>query len=158
HRDLRREGRVKRALLDRLLHARRAKRPAAVVTDLDSGEQWLYEAGEPPPSALGEETLAAIRTALRTDRARPLAAGGQSLFVTVWNPPLRMIVIGAVHIAQPLVGAARLAGFELFVIDPRHAFATDARFPDVRVSTQWPDEALTALAPDARCAIVALTH
>jgi xanthine dehydrogenase accessory factor len=84
--------------------------------------------------------------------------GGRALFVNVWNPPLRMIVIGAVHIAQPLVRAAALAGFDVFIVDPRHAFAADARFPGVRISTQWPDEALAALAPDARCAIVALTH
>jgi len=149
---------VKRELLDRLLRARRAKRPAAVVTDLETGEQWLVESGERAPGGVGEETLAAVRAALRADRAGPVEIGGRALFINVYNPPLRMIVIGAVHIAQPLVGAARLAGFEVFVIDPRHAFAADARFPDVRVTTQWPDEALAALAPDARCAIVALTH
>lgn len=149
---------MKRALLDRLLHARRAKRPAAVVTDLESGEQWLYEAGEDAAAALGEEELAAIRAALRADRAGPVEIGGRALFINVWNPPLRMIVIGAVHIAQPLVRAAALAGFDVFIIDPRHAFAADSRFPGVSISTQWPDEALTALAPDARCAIVALTH
>ena len=154
---------MKRELLDRLLRARRAKRAAAVVTDLASGEQWLYEAGpqdqqEGVPAGLGEEALAAVRAALRADRAAPVDVGGRALFVNVWNPPLRMIVIGAVHIAQPLVRAAELAGFDVFIVDPRHAFAADARFPGVSISTQWPDEALTALAPDARCAIVALTH
>ncbi len=149
---------MKRALLDRLLSARRAKRPAAVVTDLDSGEQWLYEVGEDAPAGLAGDALPAIRAALRADRAAPVEVGGRALFINVWNPPLRMIVIGAVHIAQPLVRAAELAGFEVFVIDPRHAFAADARFPGLSISTQWPDEGLTALAPDARCAIVALTH
>jgi xanthine dehydrogenase accessory factor len=149
---------VKRALLDRLLSARRAKRPAAVVTDLDSGEQWLYEAGEEVPDGLGADALSAIRTALRADRAGSVEIAGRALFINVWNPPLRMIVIGAVHIAQPLVRAAELAGFDVFIIDPRHAFAADARFPGVSISTQWPDEALAALAPDARSAIVALTH
>jgi xanthine dehydrogenase accessory factor len=147
---------VKRDTLDRLLRARRAKRPAALVTDLATGDQWLYEAGG--SGDLDEETLAAVRSALRADRAAPLEVAGRALFVNVWNPPLRMIVIGAVHIAQPLVRAAELAGFEVFVIDPRHAFAADARFPGVQISTQWPDEALAALAPDARSAIVALTH
>jgi xanthine dehydrogenase accessory factor len=149
---------VRRETLDRLLRARRAKRPAAVVTDLESGEQWLYEAGENAPAGLSDDLLAAVRAALRADRAAPVEIGDRTLFVNVWNPALRMIVIGAVHIAQPLVRAAELAGFEVFVIDPRHAFAADARFPGVQISTQWPDEALAALAPDSRCAIVALTH
>ena len=149
---------MKRAVLDALVRARRAKRAAALVTDLDSGEQWLIGPGEPSPTGLGDEVLAAVQTALRSDRAAPLESAGRALFMNVWNPPLRMIVIGAVHIAQPLVRAARLAGFEVFVIDPRHSFAADARFPDVSIATLWPDEALAALAPDARCAIVALTH
>jgi xanthine dehydrogenase accessory factor len=147
---------VKRELLDRLLSARRAKRAAALVTDLETGEQWLYEAGE--PAVLPDDALPAIRAALRADRAGLAEISGRALFINVWNPPLRMIVIGAVHIAQPLVRAAALAGFDVSIIDPRHAFAADARFPGVSISTQWPDEALTALAPDARCAIVALTH
>ncbi len=149
---------MKRAVLDALLRARDAKRAAALVTDLETGEQWLYESGAQAPAGLDEQALVAIRAALRADRAGPVEIGGRARFINVWNPPLRMIVIGAVHIAQPLVRAARLAGFEVFVIDPRHAFAADARFPDVEISTQWPDEALSALAPDARCAIVALTH
>jgi xanthine dehydrogenase accessory factor len=149
---------VKRETLDHLLRARRAKRPAAVVTDLESGEQWLYEVGVDAPDGLAGEALPAIRAALRADRAGPVEIGGRALFINVWNPPLRMIVIGAVHIAQPLVRAAALTGFDVSIIDPRHAFAADVRFPGVTISTQWPDEALTALAPDARCAIVALTH
>src|SRR5262249_26001351 len=147
-----------RALLDRLLHARRAKRPAAVVTDLESGEQWLYQEGEGEIAGLPGEALATIRTALRADRAGTVEVGGPAVVVHVWEPPPRLIVIGAVHIAQPLVRAAALANFDVFIVDPRHAFAADARFPGVSISTEWPDEALAALALDARCAIVALTH
>ena len=64
----------------------------------------------------------------------------------MFNPPLRMVVVGAVHIAQSLVPMAALAGYDVTVIDPRKAWATDARFPEVRMSTEWPDEALSALA------------
>jgi xanthine dehydrogenase accessory factor len=144
-------------MLDALVRARRAKRAAALVTDLETGDQWLYETGSSAPE-FSEAMTTAIQRALRADRAGPIEIDGRALFVNVWNPPLRMIVIGAVHIAQPLVRAARLAGFEVSVIDPRHAFAADVRFPDVKITTDWPDEALAALAPDARTAIVALTH
>ena len=76
----------------------------------------------------------------------------------VFNPPLRMFVIGAVHIAQSLVPMAALLGYEITVIDPRSSFASDDRFPAVAISTDWPDEALERFAPDARSAIITLTH
>lgn len=79
-------------------------------------------------------------------------------FVTIHNPPLRMIIVGGVHIAQALVPMARIAGFEVTLIDPRAAFASVARFPDTTLCHDWPDEALAALEPDARTAIVTLTH
>lgn len=79
-------------------------------------------------------------------------------FVGVHNPPLRMIVVGAVHIAQALIPMARQAGFDPVVIDPRGAFGTEARFPGERILEDWPDEAMAALAPDARTAVVTLTH
>ena len=74
------------------------------------------------------------------------------------NPPLRLVVVGAVHIAQALVPMARLAGYDVTVIDPREAFASAARFPDTRLLHDWPDEALAALGLDARTAVVTLTH
>jgi xanthine dehydrogenase accessory factor len=76
----------------------------------------------------------------------------------VFNPPLRLVVVGAVHIAQTLVPMAGLAGYDVTVVDPRRAFASDARFPGVDVRQDWPDEALEALEPDARTAVVTLTH
>ncbi len=76
----------------------------------------------------------------------------------VHNPPLRMAIIGGVHVAQALAGMAALAGFDVTVIDPREAFASPARFPGVALSNDWPDEALRAFAPDARSAVVTLTH
>jgi xanthine dehydrogenase accessory factor len=79
-------------------------------------------------------------------------------FVTIHNPPLRMAIVGAVHIAQPLVAMARLAGFDPVLIDPREAFASAARFPGEVLIHDWPDEALEAFAPDHRCAVVTLSH
>src|SRR5262249_54331449 len=79
-------------------------------------------------------------------------------FLQPFNPPLRLIIIGAVHVAQPLVRMGTLAGFAAVVVDPRSAFATDERFPGVERSAEWPDKALAALAPDGRTAVVTLTH
>lgn len=79
-------------------------------------------------------------------------------FVTVHAPPLRLAVVGGVHIAQALVPMARVAGFAVTVIDPREAFASPARFPDTVLVHDWPDAAMAAFAPDARSAVVLLTH
>ncbi len=148
---------MKRALFDSLQAARAAKRPVAVVTELENGQQVLLDgdtrAGD---LALNETELALANKALADDRSGPLEE--TNLFVQVFNPPLRLIVVGAVHIAQLLVPIAALAGYEVVVVDPRQAWATDARFPEVRLLTEWPDDALRALNPDRRTAIAVLTH
>ena len=141
--------------LKAVLEARARKRPVALVCELASGAQALvYEAEVGGALELGDEAVEAARQALIDDRSR--RAG--DLFIQVHNPPKRMIVVGAVHIAQPLVEIARTAGFAVTIVDPRGAFATGARFPDVELSEDWPDDALTALAIDGRTAIVTLTH
>ncbi|MBL4629309.1 MAG: XdhC family protein [Roseicyclus sp.] len=80
------------------------------------------------------------------------------VFVHIHNPALRMIVVGAVHIAQALVAMARMAGYDPVLVDPRPAFGAQARFPGERIVEDWPDEALTALGLDARTCVVTLTH
>jgi xanthine dehydrogenase accessory factor len=82
----------------------------------------------------------------------------EDIFVAIHNPPLRMAVIGAVHIAQPLMVMARLAGYDAVLIDPREAFGSSARFPDTLILNEWPDEALATRGLDARTAVVTLTH
>ena len=150
---------MKRATLDRLFAERAAKRPVALVTSLDGGGQSLVTTEETHGDlALALGIVAAARTALRSDRSGTIEADGSRYFIRVYNPPLRMAVIGAVHIAQALAPMAALAGYEVTVIDPRHAFATEARFPGVRLVTEWPDEVLGALRPDRRTAVVTLTH
>ena len=113
-------------------------------------------------TVIGEEVPAdvadAIQAALRRDRSVAVETSRGRAFLQVFNPPLRLIVIGAVHIAQALAPMAALSGYHVTVIDPRRAFATDSRFPEVAMTTDWPDEAMAALAPDRRTAVVALTH
>ncbi|MDZ7711434.1 MAG: XdhC family protein [Roseovarius sp.] len=79
-------------------------------------------------------------------------------FVAIHNPPLRLVIVGAVHIAQALVPMARIAGLDPVVIDPRESFATEARFPGTRLNHDWPDEAVAAIGLDARTGLVLLTH
>jgi len=148
---------MQRDLLDRLLTLRADKRPAALVTDLESGEQCLVDAdGVAGRLALGAAERAAVLDAVRDDRSG--LEPDTNRFVQVFNPPLRVIVVGAVHIAQQLAPLATTAGYDVTVVDPRRAWASGERFPAVALRTDWPDAALRALAPDHRTAVVTLTH
>lgn len=150
---------MKRVLLERLRTAVSAKRAAVLASDLETGEQWLLEDGDAnAPDGIGDALRSEARAALRADRAVAVEVGGRRFFLNVFPPPRRLIVVGAVHIAQALVPAATLVGFEVVVVDPRLAFAASQRFPGVRLSLQWPDEGVAELAPDARTAVVTLTH
>jgi xanthine dehydrogenase accessory factor len=149
---------MKRELLDRLLEARAAKRPLALVTDLATGRQALFCDNKLSGDlGLGDDQVGSLRKAIAADRSGALDGDG-GLFVQVVNPPLRMVVVGAVHIAQTLVPMATLAGYEVIVVDPRRAWATTERFPGVTLTTEWPDDALTGLGLDRRSALVTLTH
>jgi xanthine dehydrogenase accessory factor len=150
---------MKRILLDRLLADRAAKRPAALVTDLADGRQAIVREGDAEGElSLDEAALTEVRRVLRRDDSDILEAGGRRLFVQVHNPPPRVFLVGAVHIAQALAPMAALAGYGVSVIDPRRSFATDARFPGLALSHDWPDEAMAALGLDSRTAVVTLTH
>ena len=140
-------------LLARLREAQAAKRPVALLTRLSDGGQRLWPDDE-VPAALSE----AAEAALRDDKAGAVALDGERWFVHPHNPPARLIVVGAVHVAQALVPMAVTLGFAVTVVDPRRAFATPERFPGVSLSFDWPDEAMEALSLDARTAVVTLTH
>lgn len=149
---------MKRGLLDRLLAIRAAKRPAALVTELASGRQTLVSGPEVHGDLPLDESLLAMAAQAIADDRSGMPAPGDGLFVQVFNPPLRLAVVGAVHIAQTLVPMAALAGYEVILIDPRRAWATAERFPQVEVATDWPDEALARLGLDRRTAVVTLSH
>lgn len=150
---------MKRALFQQLLAARADKRPVVMVTALESGRQALVFADGNGADGLPGDVIDAAREALRAGRSAMLEQpGSHSVFLHVFNPPLRLFVIGAVHIAQALVPMAALLGYAVTVIDPRRAFASPQRFADLRVLDSWPDEALTGEHLDARSAVVTLTH
>ena len=145
--------------LKSLLAARSEKQQVALVSNLESGAQTLvFRDRTEGELALDADAITAARDALRDDKSGRLRTGDAPLFVKVFNPPKRMIVVGAVHIAQPLVTLAQTAGYEVVIVDPRGAFATRDRFPGVTLSEDWPDDALNALAIDNRTAVVTLTH
>jgi xanthine dehydrogenase accessory factor len=130
-------------ILAELVAARAERRPIAYVVDT---ETWARRTTGP------EE----FPDRFRADRSGFEPDG--KTFVIVHNPPLRMAVIGAVHIAQPLMQMARLAGYDATLIDPRDAFGAQARFPGETIVNDWPDEALQAFGLDARTAVITLTH
>ena len=150
---------MKAKYLDAVIAAGREARSVALATELKSGAQLLLDGtrfdGE---LALDEAQRAAMREALRADRNLTLDTAAGRVFVQVFSPPRRCFVIGAVHIAQPLTQMLALTDYRAIVIDPRGSFATEARFPGVELTTDWPDEALERLKPDHRSAIVTLTH
>ena len=140
-------------LLARLQAARAEARPVVLATNLVSGAQHLL----PDPAAPAGLAAPATR-ALRDDRNATVEAEGATWFLHAYTPPMRLVVVGAVHIAQALVPMAASLGYGVLVTDPRSTFASDERFPGVAVSTDWPDEAIDAFRPDSRTAIVTLTH
>ncbi len=140
-------------LLAGLESAKAAKRPVALLTRLTDGAQHLWP-DEVVPAPLAE----AAERALREDAAANVTLEGEAWFIHPHNPPLRLIVIGAVHIAQALVPMAQAAGYAVTVVDPRRAWATAERFPGITLIHEWTDDAVAALAPDSRSAVVTLTH
>ncbi len=131
-------------LLGALVAARAEGRAVAMVTQMEGWQRGLVGAED-----------AAVAARLRSDRSGMEADGR---FIAVHNPALRLIVVGAVHIAQPLMTMARACGYAPVLVDPREAFGAAERFPGETILHDWPDAALAALAPDARTAVVTLTH
>ena len=150
---------MKAATLQALLKARAEKARAALVTDLESGAQTLVVDGAASGEIeLGPALMRFVEDALTADKGMTADLQESRYFVQVFNPPHRLIIVGAVHIGQVFSAMAVLAGYEVIVVDPRGAFATEARFPRVTLNSEWPDDALEALDIDRRTAIVTLTH
>jgi xanthine dehydrogenase accessory factor len=150
---------MKREYLEQVLAAKDKKRPIAVATRLADGAQSLCDG----TSCTGAVTLSAgqlaeARALLIAGRSAPLASSKDEIFLRSYAPPPKMVIVGAVHIAQFLAPMAALAGFEVLVVDPRRAFATEARFPGVTLVTEWPGPALAKVGLDEHTALVTLTH
>ena len=145
---------MKLQTLHELNAERAARRPVIVVTDVESGEQRLVKAADFPRDPLGGE----LSKQLRMGKSGMVEAGGKKLFLNVYAPTAKLVIVGAVHISQALAPLARSLDYDVTVVDPRTAFASPERFPDVPLIAEWPDVALPPLNIDHYTAFVALTH
>jgi len=141
-------------LLRKLNRERAARRAVLHLTDLGDGRDRVIREGDPVAGDLG----GAVEAAFRSGRSGIVEAEGRTFFLNVHLPPARIVVIGAVHISQALAAMARIAGFDVTVIDPRTAFATEERFAGVDLVADWPEDVLKARPLDAYTALAAVTH
>jgi xanthine dehydrogenase accessory factor len=144
---------MKFSTITALQEALAARRPVAFAKNLADGTEFLLP-DPSAPAALNE----AGKAALAADKTGTQVIGDDAWFIEAQNPAPRLLLIGAVHIAQALVPLASMTGFETILIDPRRAFGNQDRFPGATIINEWPDEALQKLRPEIRTAIVTLTH
>jgi xanthine dehydrogenase accessory factor len=141
-------------VFQQILDARAQRKAVALVTALETGAQRVVARDHAADDILAQ----VLDQAFRFDKSGVHKIPEGEFFVHIHNPPLRLVVIGAVHIAQALIPIAKGAGYDVVVIDPRGAFATGERFPDIALHAEWPDEIIPKLGLDHRTAMVALTH
>jgi xanthine dehydrogenase accessory factor len=145
---------MKLDILSGLNAERAARRAAIVVTEVDSGAQRLVRSGD----VAGDPLQDLLQKHLRSGKSGMEETPQGRVFLTVHVPPPRLVITGAVHISQTLAPVGRLLGYDVTIVDPRTAFATVERFPDVKVIAEWPEKALPPLGIDRYTAFVALTH
>lgn len=153
---VRREGGqlLKQNTLAELNSERAARRAVIVITDVSNGEQRLVKAAD----ITADPLQADLDKQLRMGKSGMIEVDGKKLFLNVYAPIARLVIVGAVHISQALAPLAQSLGYDVFVVDPRTAFASPERFPDVPLFADWPDVALPPLNVDRYTAFVALTH
>jgi xanthine dehydrogenase accessory factor len=133
---------------------RAARRAAIIVSNIATAEQRLVKAAEIANDPLG----AILAERLRSGKSGMADSDEGRVFLTVHVPAAQLVAIGAVHISQALAPIAKLLGYDVTIVDPRTAFASPERFPDVKIIAEWPDKALPSLGIDRYTAFVALTH
>ncbi len=151
---------MKTATIEAILEARSKRRTVCVVTDLNRATQFVIGKGDGQNPTPGHLSILsnAIQSALESGRTEIVEENGQRFFLQPFRPMPRIVIIGAVHIAQNLAPMASMLGYEIEIIDPRKAFAEAERFRDIAIDPSWPDEALARNPLDERAALVTLTH
>ncbi len=150
---------MKLSTINQVLSDLETKRPVVIATDLQSGDATLIHPFEDLSEGVTDSELRDVaRSMLIKDKSGIYENDGRRIFLNTFNTPLRLIIVGAVHIAQTLSQMATLAGYDVTIIDPRSAFATTERFPNATLLEDWPDDGVAGLKPDYRTAVVTLTH
>ena len=144
-----------RDVLEKVRQARNEKKAIVLLTPLDGGVVRTWTRGD---ADLDRDLQAAVERALAHDDASTAPSSSGSIFVQAIHPPLKLVIVGAVHIAMPLARMATILGYEVTLIDPRTSFARAERWPGMSVIAEWPDEALGKISVDSRTAIVTLSH
>jgi xanthine dehydrogenase accessory factor len=133
--------------------------PFATITNLNSKNKIYHsQNNHNSTDGLSENLLNHLKMAVKSNIPRLIMDNDEEIFIQVYNKPLRCAIIGAVHISQALIPMAKVAGFDVLLIDPRGSFATEERFPNVDINDGWPDDAMLEFNADNRSAVVTLTH
>jgi xanthine dehydrogenase accessory factor len=149
---------MKRTLLEQLVAAQESHSQAVLVRSLSGQQQFLLDRDSEAPASASKELLIEAEQAMQRDGARAVEVDGDRYLLQTLSPPPRLVVIGAVHIAQALIPMARAAGYDVQLIDPRAAFATPGRFPGIEIINSWPQEVMEELPLTSRTAVVTLSH
>ena len=146
---------MKKQLLDQIIKKKKNKNEFAIITNIENGESCIYEKNKPIDKNF-EKYLDQINSYY--DKKKNGIIENTDIFVETYIRPIRVIIVGAVHIAQYLVDYAKSLNFEISIIDPRGYFATEQRFPDLKIINKWPEEAFKELETNENSALIALTH
>ena len=152
---------MRSALLDTLLEAQRSGRSVVLATRLSDGAQELVEigpAGAREPRSMAGVSADQVYAALRAEEAQVADTVDGPVLLRPYTVPRRLLVVGAVHIAQVLARTSPEVGLPATIVDPREGFATRERFPGAQIVRAWPDQALERIGLDERCALVVLAH
>ena len=147
---------MKDETLSLILSEKNNRNTIIVATEINSGEQIIIN--EKNDTDINNKILTAAKNNIIQGKSEILEIESNKWFLNITLPPLRLITVGAVHIAQPLAEIATISGYEVIIIDPRAAFANNQRFPDIKIINEWPEVALNELGIDNRTAVVTLTH
>ena len=147
---------MKDETLDLIISEKNKRKTVIVATEINSGKQVIVN--ENKNSIINNKILLAIKNNITTGKSEVVDIEKKKWFINISLPPLRLITVGAVHIAQPLAEVATICGYEVIIIDPRAAFGNNQRFPDIKIINDWPEVALNNLQIDNRTAVVTLTH
>jgi len=144
---------LKDKTLNLVLSEKNNRNVIIVATELESGQQIILSNNDK-----NNQIYIAAKTIIKQGKSNVIHIDNQRWFINISLPPLRLVTVGAVHIAQPLAEIATIAGYEVTIIDPRAAFANNTRFPNINIVNEWPEEALIDFKIDNRTAVVTLTH